>query len=130
MGILDQMIAEVSGGSAQAGEAPALPRAMQALLGQGQASGLAGLVQRFESAGLGHLIQSWIGNGPNQSISPQQVHQALGDEKVQQMSNESGLPVAQLLGLLAQHLPSLVDRLTPNGTMPPAEERPAGRLDV
>jgi upstream activation factor subunit UAF30 len=34
--------------------------------------GLSGLISQFEGVGLVHIAQSWVGNGPNQRVSPQQ----------------------------------------------------------
>jgi uncharacterized protein YidB (DUF937 family) len=111
------MVAGQLAGRESAGD-PALAAALKALVGGGSSGGLADLVQRFERGGYGGVVQSWIGNGQNQSIAPQDLQQAIGDDKVQQASAESGLPVASLLPLLAQVLPSLIDRLTPNGRIP------------
>ena len=44
---------------------------------------LGGLVSNFEQAGLGHLVQSWISNGPNQPVSPQQLQSVFGENQVQ-----------------------------------------------
>jgi uncharacterized protein YidB (DUF937 family) len=81
-------------------------------------NGLNDVLQRLEGAGLGHVAQSWVGTGPNQQISPQDLHRALGDEQVQDMARQSGMSASQLLPLLAQALPTIVDRMTPNGQVP------------
>ena len=81
-------------------------------------NGLADLRQRFQDTGLGHVADSWIGNGPNQQISPQDLHRALGDEQVESMARQSGMSAGRLLPLLAQALPMIVDRMTPGGQMP------------
>jgi len=96
------------------GEPMSVPAALVAALGN-QEGGLGGLIQKFESAGLGGTVSSWIGNGENQPVSPDAVHNALGSDIVQQIAAKTGLPVEQLLPLVAQHLPQLVDHLTPNG---------------
>jgi uncharacterized protein YidB (DUF937 family) len=80
--------------------------------------GLQGVVKQFEQNGLGATVQSWVGTGPNQSISPEQVHQALGGDLLQQLSAKSGLSVQELVQKLAQVLPQAVDGLTPDGTLP------------
>ena len=87
---------------------------------EAQGGGIGGLVQRFEQAGLGGVVGSWVGSGPNGAVSPDQVHGALGSEMVQQLAQRTGLPVEQLLPLIAQHLPGLVDRATPAGEVPAA----------
>jgi uncharacterized protein YidB (DUF937 family) len=80
--------------------------------------GLQGVVSQFEQNGLGPTIKSWVGTGPNQPISPDQVHQALGADLLQQLAAKSGLSVQDLAQKLAQVLPQAVDGLTPNGTIP------------
>ena len=85
-----------------------------------QHGGLQGLVNQFQQNGLGDTVNSWVGTGPNQSISPDQVHQALGPDLLQQLSAKSGLSVQDLTQKLAQVLPQAVDKMTPDGTIPKA----------
>jgi uncharacterized protein YidB (DUF937 family) len=81
--------------------------------------GLQGVVNQFERNGLGNTVQSWIGTGSNQPISPQDLHKALGPDLLRQLSEKSGLSVQDLAQRLAQVLPEAVDKMTPNGTIPP-----------
>ena len=80
--------------------------------------GLGGLLSAFEGAGLGHIAQSWVGNGPNQPVSPQQLQGVLGDDQVQSMASQSGMAPNDFLSQLSQHLPNAVHGMTPNGQMP------------
>ena len=80
--------------------------------------GLNELVQRFERGGLGDVIGSWIGSGPNQRIGPDQLHQAIGPETIERLSEKTGIGKGELLPLIAQVLPSIIDRLTPNQRVP------------
>jgi uncharacterized protein YidB (DUF937 family) len=82
--------------------------------------GLQGVVSEFEKNGLGATVKSWVGTGPNQPISPDEVHRALGPDLLQQLSAKSGLSVQDLTQKLAQVLPQAVDKLTPDGTIPKA----------
>ncbi len=82
------------------------------------AGGLDGLVRQFTTAGLGEIIGSWVSTGPNMAIAPEHVRMALGQQQVQQLASQSGLPIEQLLAGLAQQLPGLVDGLTPQGRIP------------
>jgi len=82
--------------------------------------GLQGVVSQFEKNGLGATVKSWVGTGPNQSISPEEVHRALGPDLLQQLSEKSGLSVQDLTQKLSQVLPQAVDKLTPNGAIPKA----------
>lgn len=83
-----------------------------------QHGGLSSLVQKFESQGLGNVVQSWINNGPNQSITADQLHQVLGSDAVTQLAAKFGLNPQDLMQKLSQVLPSAVDRMTPDGVVP------------
>ena len=94
-----------------------VPEALVAALGSHE-GGLGGLVQKFESAGLGGVISSWIGSGENQPVAPDALHGILGNDVVQQISAKTGMPIDQLLPQIAQHLPGVVDGMTPGGQIP------------
>jgi uncharacterized protein YidB (DUF937 family) len=80
--------------------------------------GLQGLVSEFEKNGLGGSIQSWIGTGANQPISPGDVHRVIGPDLLQQLAAKSGLSITELTQKLSQVLPQAVDQMTPGGTIP------------
>jgi uncharacterized protein YidB (DUF937 family) len=80
--------------------------------------GLQGVVSEFEKNGLGPTVKSWVGTGPNEPISPADVHQVLGADLLQQLSAKSGLSVQDLAQKLSQVLPQAVDHLTPGGSIP------------
>ena len=82
------------------------------------AGGVGGLVSMFEQAGLGHIAQSWVGNGPNQSVSPDQLQSVLGQDRVSSMASQSGMQPQDFLSQLSQHLPNAVNGMTPNGKVP------------
>lgn len=82
--------------------------------------GLQGVVSEFEKNGLGATVKSWVGTGPNQPISPEDVHKVLGPDLLQQLSAKSGLSVQDLTQKLSQVLPGAVDSLTPDGIIPKA----------
>jgi len=94
-----------------------VPEALVAALGSHE-GGLGGLIGKFEAAGLGPAISSWVGNGDNQPVSADALHGILGSDLVQQIAAKTGLPVEQLLPQIAEHLPQLVDGMTPNGEVP------------
>ena len=102
------------------GSSTSVPEALVAALSNHE-GGLGGLVQKFENAGLGDTVSSWVGNGANQAVSPDTLHGILGSDVVQQISAKTGLPIAELLPQIAQHLPGLVDGMTPNGQLPSTE---------
>lgn len=132
MGLLDAVVGALGqGGSGPAagGGNAALLNAVIGMLAQGGGGqqsgsalgglgGLAGLVGQLQQSGLGDIVASWISTGPNQPVSPGQLHAALGDETVSQLGQQTGLPHGELLGQLAQMLPQIIDHLTPQGQLP------------
>jgi uncharacterized protein YidB (DUF937 family) len=80
--------------------------------------GVQGIVNEFEKNGLGPTVRSWVGTGPNDAVSPADVHRVFGSDLLQQLSARSGLSVQELTEKLSQVLPQAVDRLTPDGTIP------------
>jgi uncharacterized protein YidB (DUF937 family) len=79
--------------------------------------GISGLVQSFHQQGLGELVNSWISTGQNLPISADQLQQVLGSERVQQLASRVGISPDQAGSQLAQILPTIVDKLTPNGNI-------------
>jgi uncharacterized protein YidB (DUF937 family) len=124
MGFLDELVGQVLRPGQERGRTSGMAGVLSQLLG-GQGSneggGLARLLEQFRGAGLGHIAESWVGNGPNHPVTPGQLRDALGEDQTQQMARQSGLSVEDLLGQLAQHLPGLVDRMTPSGRVPRGE---------
>jgi uncharacterized protein YidB (DUF937 family) len=85
-------------------------------------SGLTELLQRLEQNGLGDIGQSWVGNGPNQPVSPKALEKAAGTDTLDALAREAGLSREQLLQKLTAELPQAVDKLTPQGRVPTAQE--------
>lgn len=87
-----------------------------------EAGGLGGLMESFQRGGLGDVMDSWIGHGENRPVAPHQLGSALGDDTVESLSRETGLPREDLLSQLSQVLPGVVDGLTPHGRRPGPED--------
>lgn len=95
-----------------------LPVLGQLLGNNGSHGGLGGLTQRFNQAGMGDVLGSWVGSGQNQAISPDQLTQVLGGDTMGQIAQQLGLGQGDAAGALSQILPGLVDHLTPHGQAP------------
>ncbi len=133
MGILDGILGGLLGGNSNASP---LQSILGSVLGGGQAQqpqqgglggllgggggGLGGLLSQFQNAGLGNVAQSWVGTGPNQQVSPDQLHQVFGDQQVNQWAQQSNMQPHDLLSQLSQYLPHAVDQMTPGGQVPAA----------
>jgi len=81
-------------------------------------SGLRNLLGEMEEKGQGDAVRSWVSNGPNQSVSPRDLAQAIGADDIDAVSQQTGVPRDDMLAMLSQHLPDLVNQLTPNGRLP------------
>lgn len=95
-----------------------LQAALSLIANNGQAGGLSGLVERFQEAGLGNAIHSWIGTGQNVPVTAEQMEQVLGEGHLQQIAEETGLPHPDVAERLSAMLPDLIDKLTPAGHVP------------
>jgi uncharacterized protein YidB (DUF937 family) len=84
-------------------------------LQQNGINGVSGLVSQFEQNGLGAQIASWVGNGQNLPIDSNTIQQALGLPVVANLAAKLGVDPQQASDFLAQHLPKIIDHLTPNG---------------
>jgi uncharacterized protein YidB (DUF937 family) len=82
--------------------------------------GVQGIVSQLEQQGLGGTVRSWVGDGANQPISPDQIHQAFGADTVKALAAKAGLSPDVLAAKLSQVLPQAIDKLTPGGAIPKA----------
>jgi uncharacterized protein YidB (DUF937 family) len=80
--------------------------------------GLNDLLKQLQQSGLHEEANSWIGTGPNKTIAPNDLAKALGADQINAMMEHSGLSRDELLEGLSQHLPRVVDQLTPQGQVP------------
>jgi uncharacterized protein YidB (DUF937 family) len=109
----------LNGISQQGGTAGAIASVAGSLLANdGDHGGLGGLVGKFEQAGLGNVVSSWIGSGQNLPISADQLQSVLGSDAVAGIAAKLGINPADAMGQLSTLLPGLVDKLTPNGQAP------------
>jgi uncharacterized protein YidB (DUF937 family) len=139
MGLLDSVLGAVAnssqrGGGLQeimgmVGNNPQLLAVAASLLSNdGGAGGLGGLVAKFQQAGLGDVIGSWIGSGQNQAISGEQLGNVLGGDVLSGLASKLGVSSGDVAGQLSSILPGLVDKLTPAGQAPTGGLGNAGDL--
>ena len=82
--------------------------------------GVSALVSKFQQGGLGSVAQSWVGTGPNAPISGDELHSVLGGDLVRQLAAKTGMSPQDLMQKLSQVLPTVVDKMTPDGKLPGA----------
>ena len=79
--------------------------------------GFDGVIAKLNQAGLGEKVNSWLGKGPNQPLTADEISKALGDQHLQQIASQLGIPLDQVAALLSQHLPNAIDQASPSGTI-------------
>jgi uncharacterized protein YidB (DUF937 family) len=84
--------------------------------------GLKDLLDRFRQSGQEDKAQSWVAKGTNKPIAPQELEQTLGEERIQWLMEQTGLPRDELLSGLSSELPDAIDELTPDGRVPTDDE--------
>ena len=117
MGILDNLAGMTGqqqnrgGGGTQ----QAIIAALMAVINSPQVGGLSGLISRLTNKGLGKEASSWVSTGNNVPVSPDQVQQGLGSDIISQLAAKAGLSQEQVATHLSGLLPTVVDKLTPDG---------------
>ena len=99
-------------------EAAAVPIVLHEVLGNDSQGGINTILQKLRAAGLGNVVDSWLGPGKNIQITPDQLRSVLSNQQVQQLCARFGIPADQLMQVLAQQLPAAVDHASPNGSIP------------
>ena len=133
MGLLESMLGSVMGGQQRAGASsgglgslismvannPQLMQAVTAMLSNdGGQGGLGGLIAKFQRAGLGDVVGSWVGSGQNQPVSGEQLTDVLGADTMAELAEKLGTSQGDAAGQLSDILPGLIDKLTPQGQAP------------
>ena len=138
MGLLDSVLGAVLRGGQQPNNAPVqaqgqggfggmnltallpvlAPILINLLSNNGSHGGLGGLTDKFNQAGMGDVLSSWVGKGQNQPVNADQLTHVLGSDTIGQIASQLGLGHGETAGVLSQILPRLIDQLTPQGQAP------------
>ena len=97
--------------------ASGIPGAFSNILAGAGYSNLSVIVQRLSAGGLQEEVASWLGSGSNLPVSAEQLRSALGNQEVQRIAQQFGLPTDRILQILSQNLPAAVDQASPNGKL-------------
>jgi uncharacterized protein YidB (DUF937 family) len=105
------------------GNSGGLGQVLSGLGAGGLTGGLGDLMNSFKNTGQADVADSWVNPAvPTQGLTPAQVEQAIGEENLMQLTQQTGLSRDELLKRLATAIPATVDRLTPDGQMPTEEQ--------
>lgn len=92
------------------------------LLGSQGGAGLSGLVKQFKEKGLEDVVSSWIGKGDNAPVTPEQIKNVFGEDNIKEMATKTGMNKEEVTGQLSDILPKAIDKVTPDGKLPDANE--------
>jgi uncharacterized protein YidB (DUF937 family) len=118
MGLFDDLVEKVTGAVKGSQGQQGLIEGVMGLLTNKETGGLGGLIQAFNQKGLGDVISSWVGTGSNAPITPEQIQEVLGSDVIKQLSEKSGISIDAAKTQLAELLPNLIDKITPEGKVP------------
>ena len=114
--VAQQATAALSGQGGAGGDK--MVQMVMGLLSNPELGGISGLVSAFQKNGLGDIVASWISNNTNLPISAAQIQSVLGQGPLQDLAAKTGMSANEVASNLSEHLPGLVDQLTPNGQLP------------
>ncbi len=120
MNLIDPLLREATERFNLGNGASPLFSSLLSLIVNPQNGGIAGFFSRFQDAGLGNLVTSWMGHGDNNPVSSNQLEQVLGGDTLSRLAASAGLPVAAAAPAIAFMLPKIIDFLTPDGAIPSA----------
>ncbi len=119
MGLFDDVAGKVLGAFSGGGsDYSGLIKLVMGMLTSKESGGLSGLVESFNQKGFADIISSWISTGKNLPISADQIQHGLGEDQIRRFSDASGLSTDETKSKLAELLPDLIDKLTPEGRIP------------
>ncbi len=112
MGLLDSITSTVLG-KVLGGEQGGMAQVAMEMFNQN--GGLGGILEKFKAGGLAEQAASWVGKGENLPVSAEQISSILGNGAIAEMAAKFGISPETLSAQIAQHLPGVVDKMTPNG---------------
>lgn len=77
--------------------------------------GIEGVLAKLKEGGLADIAATWVGNGKNAPVSSSQITDALGADTIAEIAGKFGISPNILSGQLAEHLPNVIDKMTPDG---------------
>jgi uncharacterized protein YidB (DUF937 family) len=124
-GGLEDIIGSLTGGSSGAqagGMGGLLGSLLPALGGMLAGGGLQQVLSGFQANGLSAQTDSWIGTGENKPISGEDVRKVVAPEELTKIAAQLGVSEAEAADAVAQVLPTVVDKVSPEGRLAPDNE--------
>ncbi len=111
-----------SQGSGNAGsnlDMGSLTAALSGLSGGSGSGGLdiGSLISSMQGGSMANILQSWLGDNENDSISGSQISEILGADKISAFASQLGLSQDEAIGGLQDALPQIVDKASSGGSL-------------
>lgn len=87
------------------------------LPGDGNDLNIGALVSQFGSGDLASMVGSWLGDGDNDSITGNNIIDALGSDKVASFASELGIDTNKASEGLAGMIPELINKNSSGGSL-------------
>ncbi len=113
MGLLDGIAGAVVSNMLKGGDNGGLANIAMDMLNQN--GGIGGILDMFQQNGLADQAASWVGKGDNLPVSADELSSVFGSDLLESLAGKAGVSADLLPGQLADHLPGLIDQLTPDG---------------
>jgi uncharacterized protein YidB (DUF937 family) len=120
-GGLDDMLGGLLGGRGGGGGGT-MGALMPVLAGLLASGGLSKIMGGLKANGLSAQADSWVGTGANEPVSGKDIEQAAGREEIQKVAQQLGISESQAADAVAQALPEVVDKVSPEGKLPPEQD--------
>ncbi len=112
MGLLGNLLQTFGGGVKTGANKDAIGSIIDLINNQGGADQIVG---KLKQGGLGNIVDSWIGTGKNKAVKSNQISNILGNDVVKQLASKLGVSESAAASKIAQYLPLIIDKLTPDG---------------
>lgn len=113
MGIMDNLKDKVTGATGVSGQTLTMLNEVVS-----ESGGVSGLLEKFNAAGFGDIVKSWVGKEANLSITAEQIQKVLGSVQIQSLASKYGMDTNQVATLMANGLPKLINKISPDGKVP------------
>lgn len=118
-GMLGEVLKNVLKGNVPQQQQSQLPDVFGQILKNTDLGSIGGLLKQLQEGGLGKQIETWLGNDRNADVSPGQIRDAVGNDKLKQIAEQLGLPMNDVLDKLSKYLPETVNQASPDGQLAP-----------
>ncbi len=85
--------------------------------GEESGGGLGGIIAAMQEKGLGDIVESWLGDGDNADIAPEQVKEVIGEQQIAEMAASVGADEETILDTLKDALPQIIDKSSSGGSL-------------